>query len=188
MYFAYLCRAKVCRPSQLLKLNWNDERSEEWKRGDWVERRKAVKQRVRDTEKEAERGRNEQRQHWNTSNEDEQQRESVTEDWWLIDGSDQVEDECLNLTVLIIRPAYNSLPSLATQWHHCAVLRGTLGVSVAEATGSHPTVARRQSPWRCILWGCGWSWVRERVASGLRPYCLYVCAHIRTRLSFIKHL
>lgn len=62
------------------------------------------------------RERDEQRQHRNTSNEDEQQRESVTEEErWLIDRSDKGEDECLTLTTVIIWPACNSLPILATK-------------------------------------------------------------------------
>ncbi len=80
------------------------------------------RERLRWTEWEVarERGRDEQRQHRNTSNEDEQHRESVTEEELrLIDGSDKGEDECLTLTTVIMWPAYNSLPILATQWHHC---------------------------------------------------------------------
>lgn len=43
--------------------------------------------------------RDEQRLHRNTSNEDEQQRESVTqEELCLIDGNDEGENECLTLT------------------------------------------------------------------------------------------
>lgn len=62
------------------------------------------------------RKRDEQRQHRNTSNEDEQQRETVTEEArWLIDGSDKEEDEGLTLTMLIPLSACIRLPILATR-------------------------------------------------------------------------
>lgn len=54
--------------------------------------------------------RDEQRQHRNTSNEDEQQRGSVSgEERWLIDRGDKAQDECLTLTTVIILPARNGL-------------------------------------------------------------------------------